>query len=413
MNRVVNINFNKLLYQLLCGYALLIPLDSILEVFFDIETVFKPYRIFALLIVGVFALKTIYKWDSNKDLKKDVYLYIVFAIGLIVTLYRMITTRFYMNYFINDSFQLVLYLAVFFVIRHIDLTKSRALSIFRFLVTGIILNGVYSFYTFNILRYYGRVSGFMDNPNQLALTFIFAIVFAITIIPELKKLTHKILWLVVILFSGYLIIISGSRTALLILVILSAVIMFFSSFKIKFGLVIIGVFIVIFLGILRSADFYDRGPLILLNRVTNKQTSDDPRWALWEGVIEASQQTNFIGLGIGQYKGRFSEFYYDSNNGLIKKMINKGYFLSTHSDFFGLLVIYGIFGLLSYLFFLMFSAKQILYEYYGSSDEKSKLFRQLLLLSLVSIVTFSLTAENFNFPFYWIVLSLSTKTYIN
>ena len=146
MSLVVNIYFDKILYRLLCLFALFVPLEHILEVFLGIDTIFKPYRIFAILIILTFVIRSFYKWTRNSEINQDIFLYAVFLYGVLITLLRMVTTNFNMGLFANDAFQLSLYLGVFFVLRHLPLNRGEISKIFKYLLAGITFNCGYFFY---------------------------------------------------------------------------------------------------------------------------------------------------------------------------------------------------------------------------------------------------------------------------
>jgi O-antigen ligase len=408
MGKLSNINLDKLIFQLLCLYALFIPLELILEVFFNVETILKPYRIFAILIIVVFAIKSMHGFTSNREIKQDLFLYLIFGYGIIVTLYRMISTPFHLGYLYNDAFQISLYIGVFIVIRHTVLSKNRINTILKFLVFGVFLNSYYVFHNYYILQGYRREGGFMDNPNYLALTLVITIILFLLYKDKAKGIYKKILWFAGLIFLIYIFILAGSRSGLAVLAICFLVVFYFSSFKQKINIVALAVIAVIFLEVGGSTLVKSTGPLILVNRI-QKKTTKDPRIPVWKGIIKASQETNFVGLGIGQFKGRFHEFYYEENNEFIKILLERNYFLSPHSDYFAILIVYGLLGLLFYLAFLIKTGQRIVYKIRNEIDYKRKIYYRQCFLIFLALVLFGVTAENFTSPLYWILLSLSTK----
>ena len=408
---MVKVNLDTLLFRLMCLYAVFIPLDAFLEVYFNIETVLKPYRLVAILILLVFSVKSLKVVRKNPHWRSDWLLYAVFIYGLLVSSLRMMFTPFNLAYFISDSIQITLFILIFIVLRYTEISLSRAKTIVKFLVVGICINGFVIFNNFFILKQYGREAGLMDNPNHMALGVIISMVYLITTWSDQNSLSSRLFRIAIALFLGYILIITGSRAAILILGGLGVLSIYYSSVKGKFILVLFVVLGISFITVLKSMEFNQRGPLILLNRFEKKTSSDDPRLLLWGGIIKASEQNYFLGLGIGQFKANFRDYFAEENNDLIKRVINRGYFLSPHSDYFALLAVYGIFGLLAYLLFLVRSSLRILYEFNRSENAAEKNFYQLLLFSLLTISIYGLTADNFNIPLYWLILSLSTRTY--
>ena len=409
MGRLIDISFDKIILRLLCWYAFFIPLEQILEVLFNIDTIFKPYRILAILILIVFGIKSWYRWDENKDLKCDFFLYMIFLYGGIITMYSMITTNFHLGYFYNDTFQFGLYLGVFIVLKHSSFSMENVFSVIKSLAYGITANALYILYNFFILNIkVVRSSGFMDNPNYLALSIVVLVLLMITYRASFSGFYKKMLWWIVLMACSYLFIVAGSRSGLLVLLLSGVVVFYFSNFKQKFVIVLFGAIIFFFIGFLKGESAEDIGSLALLNRI-NKNSKDDPRLPAWRGAVKSAQATHFMGTGIGQFKARFHEFYYQENNDLIRRMLIRGYFLSPHSDYFALLAIYGIIGLLAYLIFLFLTVKNIVIKIYESVEINNKLYYQYSFLAIFVLILFGITAENFISPLFWIVLSTSTK----
>jgi O-antigen ligase len=406
------VNIDRFIINLLCCYALFVPLELVLEVFFQIETVFKPYRIFALLIIGCFALRTFFRWTPNRQFDQDIFLYIVFIYGLLITMIRMIQYVFDLGLFYNDTFQTGIYLGVFVVFRHISIERRDVVRIIKFLVLGVFFNAAYVFNNFFILNNYQRDAGLMDNPNYMALGILVAIVFLIIRISNSSGFWKKVAGLALILFLGYIFILAGSRTALAILLACGILMLYYSPVRAKGGLIVvmsvlIGVFAFGGLNVLQQT-----GPLALVSRV-QKESSSDNRLPIWKGVIRGAEATTFTGLGIGQFKARFREFYVGENNDLIRRITEKGYFLSPHSDYLALLVIYGAVGLISYLIFMALSLKRVYLKYRNSLNSKGHIDYQFSFLVLVSIILFGVTNENMISPLFWLLLTLSTRVHFN
>lgn len=408
MSRKRAVNIDRLIINLLCCYALFVPLEFVLEVFFQIDTIFKPYRIFAILIIGCFALRTFFRWTPNRQFNQDIFLYIVFIYGLLITLIRMIQYVFNLGLFYNDTFQIGLYLGVFVVFRHIRIERRDVVRIIKFLILGVFLNAAYVFNSFFILNNFRRDGGLMDNPNYMALGILVAIVFLIMRISSNKGFWKKVAGIALILFLGYIFILAGSRTAFAILVACGVLMLYFSPLRAKGGLIVV---ISVLIGVFAFGGLsylQQKGPLALVSRV-QKESSNDNRLPIWKGVVRGAEATTFTGLGIGQFKARFREFYEGENNDLIRRMMETGYFLSPHSDYLALLAIYGVVGLLSYLIFIALSLKEVYLKYRNSLNTKNHIDCQFSFLVLVSIILFGVTNENMISPLFWLLLMLSTR----
>jgi len=413
MPRLLSINFDNVLFGLVCGYAFFIPLEQILDVWFGIDTVLKPYRVFALLIIGIFAIKLRFRATGNPQLKYDLFLYGIFAYGLIITGIRMVTSKFHLGYLFNDTFQLGLYLAVFVIMRHINLSMARVWTIIKFLSVGIVLNAMRFFYEFHILQTYTRTGGFMDNPNYLALSLAVLLLLIITQRVEFNTLKLKALWWFLLLFCGYVLILAGSATSL---VVLAGCLVFLWTLyplrqKIRLAALLLGLGLA--LGGGGWAFLQTQAPLLLAKRVQNKRNKEDNRMPLWKGVIRASQDSYFTGLGVGQFKGNFYRYYPEENNDLIRRIVQRNYFLSPHSDYLALLVVYGIVGLLCYLAFVFLSGRALLRNLRTALAPEHKRYYQFALMSLVALVLFGIGHENLNSALFWILLSNGSKVAFN
>lgn len=382
----------------------------VLEVYFRIDTILKPYRVLALLLAGVFFLKQLKGIRISKEIKTDIFLYLIIVYGIGISLFQMIINPFSMGRFFNDLFQAVLYLVVFFIFKNSAFSLKELINIFKFLFVGIIINCFYVLYNFYFLGDYSRQSGFMDNPNYLSLSIIIALVF-LAINPKIDQKGNAPIFYFMIPVLAIAFIIAGSRTGIILMLVLGIMLFFFASLRSKLLLILGGVLLTTILGLqqISSPNVSFNGPLVLVNRINSTDLEDEPRFPLWKGVMKASQESYFMGLGIGQFKARFPEYYRNEANYVIYRMVIFGYHLSPHSDYFAILVSYGIIGLLLYLTFLYLSFRKNLSNIQATISTERKRFFQFQLLILVSLLLFGLVAENFNSAIFWFLLSYSTK----
>lgn len=403
-----HIDLDSLLKKLFYAFAFLVPFEKILEFLFDIDTVLKPYRVIALVIFFVFGLRSIRQWTPNKQARSDLFLYLLFVYGVIITAFKMISTSFNMAYFQNDAFQIVLYLGLFVVARQIQIEIKEIRRIFLALVIGSTINAIFVFNNFFILKIYTRNTGFMDNPNYFALSLVVSLLLIIAWRAYIKTTWAKILALVAFLLLIAVLTISGSRTGFAILVLGVGIQFYFSSLKEKRVLLGLGLVLAIPILIVGSNFMKESGPLILINRL-QKVSSEDNRIPIWKGVLRASEDTAFMGMGVGQFKGNFQKYFVGENNDLIRRMLERNYFLSPHSDYLAVLVIYGIIGLVCYLAFLGISLLNLLHQIRNSFIDYIRIHYQYALVILVVLLLFGITQENFISPLFWLLLSFSTK----
>lgn len=410
----INIKIPHLLFLLFCLYGFLLPFEDILELWFGIDTIFKPFRVVNLLIIGLFGVHFARSGMTIKqDIREDLFLYAIFIYGLAISLVRMMTGPFQMAHFSNDLFQSSLYLLAFFIFKTLDLSPRQMNRIFLSLVLGIILNAVYMFYNFSILGFYGRASGFMDNPNYVALGLVSAMSYFLLKLDWVKRFHRQLALIGIILFLFYIFIITGSRTGLILLLLASMLIFFFVSWWKKIGLMT-GI---VALGFLLIPDTAPRtafgGPLVLVNRVAGKLNAEeeDVRFFIWRGVIRALEERGYAGMGIGQYKANFPDFFKYETHSFIVRIVDRGYFLSTHNDYLAILTDYGLVGLVCYLIFLLLSFRKRfkLLQVSAESGETRFLFTfSFIVLSF--IIVFGMAAENFQNQLFWFLLMFATKT---
>jgi len=404
---MIPLNLHKIIHQLLCIYAFFIPFEHILDIWFGIDTILKPYRFFAILVILTFLFKVYQAKALNirTDIRQDIFLYLLFAYGIFISLIQMMITEFSLGKFYNEIFQITLYLATFFIIKNSNFSKKELYHILYALLLGVILNSMYVFYNFYILADYSRPKGFMDNPNYLSLSVAIAIIVLVRKLGEIKGFARWAL-LLLIPFMTYIFIISGSRTGFIVTIIASLLIFFFQPFKGK------TLFLLAFFGL--SIFFISSKnvatPLILLERINDRNATEDPRIALWKGVLRASEETSYVGMGLGQFEAQFPSFYQDENHYEIREVVQFGYHLSTHSDYFAILITYGALGLVLFILFFFYSFKKVIPLALLYKQEERKKHYELQLIILVSVAIFGLAAENFSSALYWLLLTFSTKS---
>jgi len=160
----------------------------------------------------------------------------------------------------------------------------------------------------------------------------------------------------------------------------------------------------------RSGAFDLGAPLILFERINKIDSTEDTRFPLWRGAFKAVLSSNFAGLGIGQFKTRFREFYLTANEKTIYENVNRGMHLSAHSDYVAIAVTYGIFGLFCYLLYLFRSFKTAFFNIAQYRTGPLGVHYQFCLIMLITLAVFGVTSENFTSAIYWMSLAISTKT---
>lgn len=419
MDRIgkVDINLNQAIITLFCGYAFSMPFELVLEYLLQIDTILKPFRVFSLLIIGLFVLKVIRTGlYFDKQEKWDLLLYGIFLYGIIVSLIRMITRIFNMGLFVNDLFQSGLHVTTFFVFKATEISKKEGMKIFRFFMTGISINALYIYYVFMRNMQWGRQSGFTDNPNYAGFGIVAVLIFIALKTNFIRNVPRLVKYGILGLFLVSTFSVTGSRTGFVMLLIASVLVFFFSSIQRKIFLTLFGSLIVLILIPQQLKDVPMRGPTILFKRLNRSVNTDeeDVRFVIWRGVFRMLEDKGYGGMGIGQFKANFSQYYGQESNKLVLEIVNRNYYLSPHSDYLALLADYGLIGVSLYIIFLSVNLwKLFLRITYPSEDDDDRLLEQFSFAFFVCIIIFGLTAENFQHQLYWFLLMFTTKTFSN
>ena len=405
------INFDKVMFILFCAYAFSMPFELILEIWWGIDTIFKPFRIISLVIIASFGLQTLRKGlRLPSDFQRDIFLYAVFIYGVLISLIRLISGIFHLGLFYNDLFQTSLYVTTFFIFKAMLFSTKKKLKILKFLVTGVIFNALYIGYTFVFQGLYERGTGFADNPNYVALGLIVAITYFALKLNNNKGLKFKMLYGILILLLIYIFITAGSRTGLVMLIVANFFIFIYSSFRVKLTLLFASTFIVL---LLFSKQVSLGGPLILIQRLSHNldKTSEDVRFIVWKGALRTLENESYMGIGIGQFKAKFPQYFGEEPNKLILEIVNRGFYLSTHNDYLAILTDYGLPGLLFYLIFLFLCFRAILKRViYPTEDEEERFLARYNFIIFTCLIIFGMAAENFQNQLYWFLLMFATNS---
>ena len=405
------INLDQVLINLFYCYAFSISFELVFEILFGMDTIFKPFRIFSLFIIGVFGIKFFFSGLhlDTRD-KIDWFLYGVFVYGIIISCWRIITGVFDMGLFFNDIFQVSLHVATFFIFKLISITRKQAIKIFYCFLLGTSVNAFYVVYKYVGNMSWGRQAGFMDNPNYAAFGLVAAIIFLALRIDFFKKASTQFWSIKLLLFFLFVFSIQGSRTGLIMFGVAYLLVLFFSKSQRK--LIIVAGIAGFFILLPKQIDFTRYS--VLIRRLDKKMNTDesDVRFEVWKGVFRVLEDEGYFGMGIGQFKANFSKYFSLESNNLIVEMVDYGYFLSTHNDYLAILTDYGLPSLICYLFFLGFTFLKLFQKLKFKKEDKDEEFLiQFCFTFFVCIAIFGMAAENFHHQLYWFLLMFTTKKY--
>ena len=414
----IQIDLDGILRKLFYVYAFSLPFELVLEILFGIETIFKPFRILSLLIIGVFILRVLKNGlHLNPDDRTDLFLYFVFVYGILISFVRIIGGLFNFGLFYNDLFQFSLHVLTFFIFKTLSMSKGQMWTLFRFFFFGVLINAAYIFSDFVFFGHYGRQAGFVDNPNYGSLGLVAAITFLMLKVNYLYQFWKQILYGILILFLIYIFIIEGSRTGLVMFVIANCFLFLFYTVRKKLMLLSISGIVILLLASQQLKNVTIGGaPLVLVSRVANNLNAEkeDVRFVVWRGAFRLLEDQGYAGIGIGQFKAMFPKYFIDESESLILKMVNRGYFLSIHNDYLAILTDYGLPSLLFYLMYLFFTFKKVTRRIlYPAEDAEGEMLNRFAFILFSCLIIFGLSAENFQHPLFWFLLAFSTKKWIS
>jgi len=410
----ISINLEVLLLWLFRFYAFSLPFELFFEVMFDIDTIFKPFRIIGLSILSVYGIKVLKEGlHLNVYERNDLFYYCAILYGIIISCIRIMEGPFNINLFYNDLFLISLNVLIFFIFKNTKFIIEEFHSIIWYLIAGIIANGLYIFYSFNFLGVVSRQSGFSDNPNYTALGTAMAITFLLLKSNFLKTWWKQFLLVIISLILLYVFMITGSRTGLIILIVSLFLVFIFASIYRK----ILVVFFGILAGVIFMPSYIDNdaleNSLVLVKRINSKMDQEevDVRFVIWDGVFRMLENEGYWGMGIGQYKDKFDSYFTSESHLYIVQIVERGYFLSTHNEYLAILTDFGLPALVLYLAFLGFHLLKRLKNQGGHSNqsELSLFISQYQLLLICCLIIFNMASENLPNPLYNFLLMVGTK----
>ncbi len=411
-SKAIEININQLLITAFCCYAFAMPFELLLEIYFNIKTIFKPFRICSIVIIGLYLIQ-VAKQGLLIDTRHrvDLLFYGVFFYGLLISCVKMISDLFDMSLFINDTFQFGLHVATFFIFKNTPISTKKRLLILKCFIAGICIN---AFYIFSLFTYYqrGRHSGFTDNPNYAALGIVVAIVYFFLKSIYAKHQSTQIGYLLAAVFLVGVSSFTGSRTGFIMLLFACLFLFIFSSIRQKLMLAIVGCFLAIV--VVPQLDGTTFKGATLLSKRLNRTIGgeEDVRLVVWRGVFKTLEQEGYEGMGIGQFKAKFPKYFNAEPNQLIVAMVAYGYHLSPHNDYLAILADYGLPSLFLYILFLAIMLVKLFQNVIKEAEvQEEKMLAQFSFIVFLCIILFGMASENFQHQLYWFLLMFTTKRF--
>lgn len=359
---------------------------------FFIEDIFSIFTVIFLFFV------IDYKIKCNIQTEKSVIWFLCFLIyAFIISLFKDVSNDYFTKYFIYFSQGFV----VFFIIT--TLYNSRDIE---WIIKWIIFFTLIAFIIGNIQKYLGlgKVEIIYDlstatitehtrpipvgyDPNYYYLHLILPFVFCITKYMKSEIFKIKYFYLFLTFVFTYNIIMTASKSAIIISVLLF-VLMFFNqskgTFRLIFFLILLYIIALPILQDLYPYSFYRYQKMFDSLNSNNLENVTSNRTIVWAMAINNFLMHPFLGAGLGQIVKEFSSNYYLSS-------IGAG---TTHNSVLHTLTEMGIFG----FFLLYFPFIQIL--------RKIRLNSKLLYIALIGVLIMTLTIDAMYYKVVYVVLAL-------
>jgi len=332
-------------------------------------------------------------------------------------------------YSINQSVAIIavskigIFLTTLLILSQLKINADKLLifisHLFTFFLLLEILSSLYGY--FEIIQVTDFVSsmsqdflkGIAGNKNITAASIAFKIPFAYILIKHYNNLIYKAIIIVIITFSFFNLILLSARAIYLsyfisiIFLIISLIIVYFKKSKILKILNTIVLFIlpIVFSFILYKLSNTDKtinvgSRINSIVSVSNSDVSASTRIRYYQKGLEYFLENPIFGPGIGNWQLLSIKLDAENIESYIVPYV-------AHNDFIEVFAEIGIFGGLSYLFFVLSTAFYLVKIFFKSKDEKIR--EKIIFLSLPFIIYF--IDANLNFPHFRPLIQIAFIVY--
>ena len=408
----MRITYNKILLFLVYIYVFLAPFEDILLFLYNIDTVFKPYRIVGLviLIMGFF-----YRYPRKPLVVfgGDKFAVFLFAYGFLYTLLlSAIGANVNIGAFSNTMIQITFMVLIHLTLKRIDITYKQLDKILTFLVIGIAINAAIIVMDFYVFALSAREKGMSDNSNYAAMQMAIAAVICLYRVQRnnyrifsLKNLINVFLYC----FLFFAILATGSRTGFLIIAVCTFTItMLLSNWKSRIqlipyaGILVIGLAFTPFVQNLIEQT-------TTFNRLEN--ASEDIRVPLFKAGVNAIKDSYGMGIGVAQMidKQNFKKYMMPVMPNWAVEIDKRGKGLGLHNMYLEITVETGFIGLTAFMLFLYF-----IWRYQMRMFRRSpyRSIHGLIATLFLSVVLMGLTGKGLLGALFWLMYTLASIYYL-
>jgi O-antigen ligase len=392
----------KTLFFLICALAFSVSLENFFEKTIGLDTPVNPYRICTLLIIAIL----IYL-NGSKGLKIDKINYLIFWVfvwGIIIGILRYFVKEVEFSLLIVNFILFAMNFFMFIALYNTSLHSGEIRAIFVCYNLGLFLNLALIQTTADPAQNpnvdYVRESGFFTNPNNLALACVFGLITSFYLFHIERKLWIRTFAIVSMLNSLFLIDYSASRAGAIVatFIILLLLIWYFMTSRRAGGKV------VILASLLLIFFYYENFSINAVERQNSREARNvkEERDILSAAGIAAFTDSNFMGLGLGQFKfiGNFYSIVHPISPGIAQERLRKNEGLVTHNSYIQVLAEAGLIGFLLLLLFYYNKLRQIVRNY---SLNTNVFFFQIC--TLLVLIVYGYAHVIFLSPVMWFFLA--------
>lgn len=376
--------------------------------YLGLDTSFKPYRL-ALLLSFVMTCFSGWKLDRRSFLFVATF-FGIYSWGIVLGLITSAVGAGDMSLTLHQAQLFFLgFLFCLVPLATIDHT-TRLTQIWIVILISAVVSSVIALVDTNSYVY--RFSGFFRNPNHYGYLVALSILVSLSVLQDLKSVSIKFLLIGWIALGGILLILCGSRGAF-VAVLLASALLFYRKrnerSRDRKSRSSLQVFSAITLATGSTAAVINAGfiDLAILTRFEIEAvTGAAGRTDIWRAGLLAAADSNYLGIGIGQYIGVHSNYILQVGATLSDTVFK--YDLGLHSEIVSIFVEFGVVVLLLYvvLLFVLWRALVAQRKICPELNRVSILCEAMLVLTFV----FSLTQDVYTFPYYWLVIGMCIST---
>ena len=392
-------------------YSFFICFEYIFWEFIGADSILKPYRVIGILIITYTMLNAIHQ----KNFRLDSYDFLLIIFFLIFYLSAISTAGIDgsdMSFTNSNSILILLSFLICICIKQNFPNDINVLKLVIFLfMLATFLNVLYAIISVisNPLNAF-RISGFYKDPAIFGVTVTILISYCISQYLFIENnLKYKILIILVAFISFSVLLLSASRTGLLSLFIMIAVVGLIKLGFIKSIIILACILLSIFFVV--NIDFANLPPELYRIGITFERLTLDStlsgggagRLPTWRAAFDLFQDNYFFGIGMGQYPEYSIQYAQLLPEGVENTVVYENK-LGMHNNYMSALVEAGFIGFLVYAILNFLWLCNVVKSYIYAQNEISLFF--LLFFIIISIA--GLTQETFAFPYYLFFLTLLT-----